>query len=128
MRVRDPLRLAELLLAEDKGWPASRVAAAAISGGPQDNQINLTRKFPVHITYFTAAVETTASSSVRRHLRPREPHRAGHRGQGAPDRPRQGGEGPVRADAVGSLAETQGGGRHKKDWVRQRVRQETGHN
>ena len=28
MRVRDPQRLAELLLAEDQGWPARRVAAA----------------------------------------------------------------------------------------------------
>ena len=28
MRVRDPQRLAELLLAEDQGWPAQRVAAA----------------------------------------------------------------------------------------------------
>jgi L,D-transpeptidase YcbB len=56
MRVRDPLKLAELLLAEDKGWPANRVAAA-VSAGRQDNQINLTRKFPVHITYFTAAVD-----------------------------------------------------------------------
>ncbi len=56
MRVREPQRLAELLLAADQGWPASRVAAA-INGGPQNNQINLRQKIPVHITYFTAAVE-----------------------------------------------------------------------
>jgi murein L,D-transpeptidase YcbB/YkuD len=56
MRVREPQRLAELLLAADQAWPASRVAAA-INGGPQNNQINLRQKIPVHITYFTAAVE-----------------------------------------------------------------------
>ena len=56
MRVRNPQRLAELLLAEDQGWPAQRVAAAFAPGGPQNNQVNLGRKIPVHITYFTAAV------------------------------------------------------------------------
>ena len=56
MRVRDPQRLAELVLAEDQDWTAARVAAA-ISGGPQNNQINLARKVPVHITYFTAVVD-----------------------------------------------------------------------
>jgi murein L,D-transpeptidase YcbB/YkuD len=56
MRVREPQRLAELLLAHDQGWPASRVASA-INGGPQNNQINLKQKIPVHITYFTMAVD-----------------------------------------------------------------------
>ena len=56
MRVRDPVRLAQIVLAEDRGWPASRVAAA-VRSGPKDNQINLTMKVPVHMTYFTAWVE-----------------------------------------------------------------------
>ena len=56
MRVRAPEKLAELVLAQDQGWPANRVAAA-INGGPPNNQINLKQKIPVHITYFTAAVE-----------------------------------------------------------------------
>jgi L,D-transpeptidase YcbB len=56
MRVRNPQRLAELLLAEDQGWPAQRTAAAFAPGAPQNNQVNLGRKIPVHITYFTAAV------------------------------------------------------------------------
>jgi L,D-transpeptidase YcbB len=55
MRVRDPLKLAELVLAEDRGWTASRVMAA-VQRGPKDNQINLTTKVPVHMTYFTAWV------------------------------------------------------------------------
>ena len=56
MRVRDPLKLAELVLAEDRGWTASRVTAA-VQRGPKDNQINLTTKVPVHMTYFTAWVD-----------------------------------------------------------------------
>jgi murein L,D-transpeptidase YcbB/YkuD len=56
MRVREPQRLAELLLAADQAWPASRVAAA-VNGGPQNNHINLKQRIPVHITYFTAAVD-----------------------------------------------------------------------
>jgi murein L,D-transpeptidase YcbB/YkuD len=56
MRVRNPQKLAELLLAEDQGWPAQRTASAFATGAPQNNQVNLGRKIPVHITYFTAAV------------------------------------------------------------------------
>jgi L,D-transpeptidase YcbB len=56
MRVRDPLKLAELVLAEDRGWTAGRVTAA-VRNGPKDNQINLINKVPVHMTYFTAWVD-----------------------------------------------------------------------
>ena len=56
MRVRDPLKLAELVLAEDRGWTAGRVMAA-VQRGPKDNQINLINKVPVHMTYFTAWVD-----------------------------------------------------------------------
>lgn len=55
MRVRNPLKLAEYVLAEDRNWGAAQVAAAVAKGG-QDHQINLTTKVPVHITYFTASV------------------------------------------------------------------------
>jgi L,D-transpeptidase YcbB len=56
MRLSEPDRLAELVLLEDQGWPASRVAAA-VHGGAQDNAISLQRPIPVHVTYFTAAVQ-----------------------------------------------------------------------
>ena len=85
MRVRDPLKLAELVLAEDRGWTAGRVTAA-VRSGPKDNQINLTTKVPVHMTYFTAWVDDDGKlQNFWRHLRPREPHSARRRGQGAPD-------------------------------------------
>jgi murein L,D-transpeptidase YcbB/YkuD len=56
MRVRNPTRLAEVLLAEDKGWAPARVAEL-IRSGPQNNEIALARRIPVHVTYFTAAVD-----------------------------------------------------------------------
>jgi murein L,D-transpeptidase YcbB/YkuD len=54
MRVQDPHRLAEILLAEDKGWPAARVRALLAEGN--NNEVELTRRIPVHVTYFTAMV------------------------------------------------------------------------
>ena len=56
MRVRDPLKLAEIVLAEDRGWTASRITAV-VNKGPKDNQITLAAKVPVHMTYFTAWVD-----------------------------------------------------------------------
>ena len=53
MRVQNPVRLAEVLLAHDKGWSASDVQAYVRRGG----EIQLTAPIPVHVTYFTAAVD-----------------------------------------------------------------------
>ncbi|MEQ1611746.1 MAG: L,D-transpeptidase family protein, partial [Hyphomicrobiaceae bacterium] len=55
MRVQNPRRLAEVLLAEDKGWTSAQVGHAIASGATQD--VTLTKQIPVHITYFTAMVE-----------------------------------------------------------------------
>ena len=57
MRVRDPLKLAAIILGEDKGWDMSRIAQLAGPGGGQNNVITLTRKIPVHVTYFTTVVD-----------------------------------------------------------------------
>ncbi|MEZ5852222.1 MAG: L,D-transpeptidase family protein [Hyphomicrobiaceae bacterium] len=57
MRVRNPLRLAEILLAADKGMTPDQVQALAQPGATPNNQVNLTQKIPVHITYFTASVD-----------------------------------------------------------------------
>ena len=54
MRVRNPVRLAELVLAHDKGWDTEKVKQL-IEDGPEDNKIPLDAKIPVHVTYFTAA-------------------------------------------------------------------------
>ncbi len=65
MRVQNPLRLAELLLAHDRNMSRERVQALASPGAPKDNQINLTNRFPVHITYFTAAVDDDGKTTYR---------------------------------------------------------------
>lgn len=53
MRVHEPRRLAEVLLAEDKGWSASKVQSMFASGG----EVALSKHIPVHITYMTARVD-----------------------------------------------------------------------
>jgi len=56
VRVRNPLRLAELVLAEDKDWDAGKVQGV-VRSGPQNNHVNLTQKVPVHMTYFTVVAK-----------------------------------------------------------------------
>jgi L,D-transpeptidase YcbB len=51
--VHEPARLAEVLLAEDKGWSAAKVQSMFASGG----EVALDKHIPVHITYFTARVD-----------------------------------------------------------------------
>jgi L,D-transpeptidase YcbB len=53
MRVQNPVRLAEVLLAHDKGWTASDVQGYVRRGG----EIALKQPIPVHVTYFTAVVD-----------------------------------------------------------------------
>ena len=52
MRVRNPVSLAEVILAEDKGWDAAKIKELA-QPGVENNAIPLDKKIPVHITYFT---------------------------------------------------------------------------
>ncbi len=52
MRVQNPMRLAEVLLAHDKGWTKEQVKASERRG----EQVTLTTPIPVHINYFTVEV------------------------------------------------------------------------
>jgi murein L,D-transpeptidase YcbB/YkuD len=56
IRVQDPGRLAEVLLEEDRGWPAARVQKMMAAGGNEN--VTLAKEIPVHITYFTTIVES----------------------------------------------------------------------
>ncbi len=60
VRVRNPVQLAEVILAADKGWDKSTVDDL-VANGPGDNDIALDKPMPVHITYFTAWVEDDGS-------------------------------------------------------------------
>ena len=55
IRVREPERLATLLLAEDKGWAEQQVKAMLATAN--DSVVPLNRAVPVHLTYFTAVVD-----------------------------------------------------------------------
>jgi murein L,D-transpeptidase YcbB/YkuD len=57
IRVKDPNRLAALLLAEDKGWSSKQVDNKIASR--QSSGVELARAIPVHLTYFTAVVDET---------------------------------------------------------------------
>ena len=68
MRVQNPVRLAELFLGRDKNMSSDRVRSLTSPGAPKDNQINLTNRVPVHITYFTASVDDEGSTSYRKDI------------------------------------------------------------
>lgn len=53
IRVQNPKKLAEVLLAEDKGWSADKVRGMFSGGG----EVALDKEIPVYLTYFTARVD-----------------------------------------------------------------------
>lgn len=53
LRLKNPVKMAELLLAEDKGWEPSKIAEL-IASGPLNNEVVMDKKIRMHITYFTA--------------------------------------------------------------------------
>jgi murein L,D-transpeptidase YcbB/YkuD len=55
IRVRQPDRLAALLLAEDKGWSAAQVQN--LLGTGNNSIVPLSRSVPVHLTYFTVVAD-----------------------------------------------------------------------
>jgi hypothetical protein len=56
LRLRNPMKMAEIVLAEDKGWDAAKVQETMRNGG-DDNIIVLDKKIPMHLVYFTAWVD-----------------------------------------------------------------------
>lgn len=105
IRVREPEKFAELILAQDQGWTGARVAAAIKSA--QENQtINLKRKIPVHLTYFTASVGEDGKLKLFKDVYGHEPRIAmGMEGK-AHLLPKEKDPGPIEVGAVGSLAES----------------------
>jgi L,D-transpeptidase YcbB len=54
IRVRNPVRLAEVLMEGDRNWTPAQVATQLAPTATENNHTNLTKKFAVHIAYFTA--------------------------------------------------------------------------
>ena len=55
VRMEKPQEFAEVLLAEDKGWPPARVDELWEKG--VNSAVSLEKKIPVHMVYFTAVVD-----------------------------------------------------------------------
>lgn len=55
MRIRNPLKMAEVILNADKGWDRAKIDDL-VKNGPDHNIIELDKKIPVHMTYFTARI------------------------------------------------------------------------
>ena len=55
IRMEQPSKLAEILLAEDKGWDTKKIGDLIDKGN--NTPVNLDRPIPVHTTYFTAVVD-----------------------------------------------------------------------
>jgi hypothetical protein len=72
MRVRNPVRLAEVILAHDKGWSGPQVDEM-IRKGPANNNVQLTTHIPVHVTYFTVVVGDDGKPQVFRDVYGHEP-------------------------------------------------------
>jgi len=73
MRVQDPERLAELLLAK-QGWTLDRIKAQIATG--QKKVVNLSTKVPVHITYLTTWVNKDGTVHFRNDVYNRDPQLA----------------------------------------------------
>jgi murein L,D-transpeptidase YcbB/YkuD len=67
MRVRNPIRLAEIIMAETAGWSPQQVAST-LRRGPMENKVMLERKVPVHITYFTVTTDASGGHKVFRDI------------------------------------------------------------
>ena len=65
MRVRNPRRMAEILLNEDKGWEPQKIADL-IAGGPPNNEVPIEKKVGVHVVYFTAWVDDAGNLQTAR--------------------------------------------------------------
>ncbi len=66
VRLHNPQRLAEILLRSDKGWSAGRIKRMINTGVNQ--RINLKRKVPIHLTYFTAWTDGNGELTFKRDM------------------------------------------------------------
>lgn len=63
MRVRNPMKFAEVILADEPGWSRARINSVVASGA--NSPVRLASKVPVHVTYFTAWVGEDGKLNVR---------------------------------------------------------------
>ena len=66
VRVRNPMRFAEIIFAETGGWAPQRVASLA--RGKPENQVQVPGRIGVHITYFTVVVDDDGKVNTYRDI------------------------------------------------------------
>jgi murein L,D-transpeptidase YcbB/YkuD len=119
MRVRNPVRLAEIVMAHSDGWSAERVAQQ-IRSGPQNNNVQLSRRIPVHVTYFTVAADGAGKGQFFRDIYGHERRiQMGLDGKVHLIVKKREDLGPVRAEIVSKHAGSYGFGSNSvADWIR----------
>lgn len=55
LRLRNPMKLVEILLNEDKGWDRAKIDDLS-ANGPLNNEVPMEKRIMMHLTYFTAWV------------------------------------------------------------------------
>ena len=108
-------------MSEDKGWGADKVKAL-IDTPAENNQITLTTKIPVHVSYFTAWVDDDGRLVSYRDIYGYEDRiHLGLDGEASQIVERKEDLGAIRADVVGRLSEarTPKGGANAFDWIKQ---------
>src|SRR3974390_3001533 len=71
IRVQNPLELAQILLADPVKWDAAAIQAAVKSG--ETRSVNLTRKVPVLIVYWTVDEDPDGHTVFKRDVYQRDP-------------------------------------------------------
>ncbi len=66
MRVRNPLKFAEVVLAEGLGWGRKEIDRHIAQG--ENQQVHFEKKIPIHVTYFTAHVKEDGDLAFRSDL------------------------------------------------------------
>ena len=106
----------EILLAEDKKMAPEKVRGFTQKEAPENNQINLSRRIPVHITYFTASVDPAGKVTTFKDVYGHEERVSlGLDGKMHLIQPVPEVKGPSAAEPVGQLAEIK---TNEKDWAR----------
>lgn len=122
VRVRNPLRYAEVILAEDKGWGPDKVKSQ-LDSRIENNQVNLTTKIPVHLAYFTVWVEDDGKATAYRDVYGYEDKiHLGLDGKAHLIVKKKDDLGQFRADVVGRLSENSVFGKSSPnalDWIKQ---------
>lgn len=123
VRVRNPARFAEVLLSEDKGWGPDKVKAL-VDSAPENTEVKLTTRIPVHMAYFTAWVEDDGRLVGYRDVYGYEDRiHLGLAGRASQIVKRKENLGAIRAEVVGRLSEAGpfggGGGANPLGWIKQ---------